>query len=60
MDQPSPYKNYISKTVPILENLKWYYKQADGQAKRKIPGCIFTEKLVFEKVLLRYLLRLSY
>jgi hypothetical protein len=53
MDQPSPYKTYISKTVPMLENLTGYYKQADGQTKRKIPGCIFSEKLVFEKVLLR-------
>jgi len=49
MDQPSPYKTYISKTVPMLENLTGYYKAADGQTKKKIPGCIFTEKLVFEK-----------
>ena len=49
MDQPSPYKNYISKTVPMLENLTGYYKAADGQTKRKILGCIFSEKLVFEK-----------
>ena len=53
MDQPSPYKTYISKTVPMLENLTGYYKAADGQTKRKILGCIFSEKLVFEKVLLR-------
>ena len=49
MDQPSPYKTYISKTVPMLENLTGYYKAADGQTKRKILGCIFSEKLVFEK-----------
>jgi site-specific DNA recombinase len=56
-DKPSPYKTYISKTVPMLENLTGYYKAADGQTKKKILGCIFSEKLVFEKVLLRYLLR---
>ena len=48
-DQPSPYKTYIIKTVPMLENLTGFYKQADGQTKRKILGCIFSEKLVFEK-----------
>jgi hypothetical protein len=52
-NQPSPYKTYISKTVPMLENLTTYYREADGQTKRKILGCIFKEKLVFEKVLLR-------
>jgi hypothetical protein len=49
MDQPSPYKTYISKTVPMLENLTWYYKAADGQTKKKILGCIFSEKLVLKK-----------
>jgi site-specific DNA recombinase len=49
MDQPSPYKTYISKTIPMLENLTGYYKQTDGQTKRKILSCIFSEKLVFEK-----------
>jgi len=49
----TPYKTYITKTVPMLENLTGYFKAADGQIKRKILGCIFSEKLVFEKVLLR-------
>jgi hypothetical protein len=49
MDQPSPYKTYISKTVPMLENLTGYYKAADGQTKRKILGCIFSEKLVYKR-----------
>jgi len=57
MDQPSPYKTYISKTVPMLENMTGYNIQADGKTKRKILGCIFSERLVLEKVLLRYRLR---
>jgi site-specific DNA recombinase len=57
LDQPSTYKTYTTKTVPMLENITCYYKVADGQTKRKILGCIFSEKLVFEKVLLRYHLR---
>lgn len=48
-DQTSPYKTYISKILPMLENLTGFYNQADGQTKRKIPGCIFSEKLVLEK-----------
>jgi site-specific DNA recombinase len=48
MDHPSPYKTYISKTIPILENLTGFYREADGQTKRKILGCIFSEKLVLE------------
>ena len=48
-DEPSPYKTYISKTLPMLENLTGFYKQADGQTKRKILSCIFSEKLVLEK-----------
>ena len=49
MDRPSTYKTYILKTVPMLENLTGFYKEVDGQTKRKILGCIFSEKLVFEK-----------
>ena len=33
----------------MLENLTGFYREADGQTKRKILGCIFSEKLVFEK-----------
>jgi hypothetical protein len=34
MDQPSPYKIYFSKTIPMLENLTGYYREADGQTKK--------------------------
>ena len=49
MDQPSPYKTYISKTVPMLENITRFCREADGQTKRKILGSIFSEKLILEK-----------
>ena len=39
----------LPKNIPMLENLTGYYKAADGQTKKKILGCIFSEKLVFEK-----------
>jgi site-specific DNA recombinase len=45
----TPYKNYITKEVPMLENLVEFYRKADGKTKKKILGCIFSEKLIFEK-----------
>lgn len=33
----------------MLENHLEYYRKSDGASKVKITGCIFSEKLVFEK-----------
>lgn len=33
----------------MLENLVEYYRKSDGSTKKKILGCIFSEKLVLEK-----------
>jgi len=33
----------------MLENLVEYYRKSDGATKKKILGCIFSEKLVFKK-----------
>jgi transcription elongation factor Elf1 len=45
----TPFKQYISKQIPILHNLLDFYKTADGITKRKIIGCIFSEKVILEK-----------
>jgi hypothetical protein len=45
----SPFKIYIQKEVPILENLLEFYRKSNGTTKKKILGCIFAEKLVLEK-----------
>ena len=45
----TPYKNYINKEVPMLENLVSFYRKSDGNTKKKILGCIFSEKVVLEK-----------
>jgi hypothetical protein len=47
--QTSPLKINIRKQVPMLENLLEYYRKSDGATKKKIPGCMFAEKLVLEK-----------
>jgi hypothetical protein len=44
--QTSPFKIYIQKELPMLENLLEYYRKSDGATKKKILGCIFAEKLV--------------
>ena len=45
----TPYKNYINKEIPMMENLLSFYRKSDGKSKKKILGCIFSEKVVLEK-----------
>ena len=40
----SPFKVYLNKTLPMIENLSVYWDKADGKTKQKILGCIFIEK----------------
>ena len=40
----SPFKVYLNKTLPMIENLSLYWDKGDGKTKQKILGCIFTEK----------------
>jgi hypothetical protein len=42
----SPFKVYIQKEVPMLENLLEYYRKSDGATKKKILNSIFAEKLI--------------
>lgn len=44
----TPFRTYLNKTVPMLENLVEYYKQVDGKTKKKILSCIFSEKFIFQ------------
>ena len=46
--QMTPFRTYINKTVPMLENIADYYRNASGVAKKKILACIFDEKIVLE------------
>ena len=45
----TPYKNYINKEIPMMENLLLFYRKSDGKTKKKILSCIFSEKVVLEK-----------
>ncbi|MCX6328939.1 MAG: recombinase family protein [Bacteroidia bacterium] len=42
----SPFRIYIQKEVPLLENLMEYYRKSDGVTKKKILNTIFAEKLI--------------
>jgi Fe-S cluster assembly scaffold protein SufB len=42
----SPFRIYIQKEIPMLENLLEYYRKADGNTKKKILNAIFAEKLI--------------
>jgi hypothetical protein len=42
--EASPFKIYIQKKVPMLENLLEYCRKSAGGTKKKLPDCIFAEK----------------
>ena len=48
--QVSPFKKYIQKEVPMMENLLEYYRKSDGATKKKILDTIFAEKLIVVNV----------
>ena len=45
----SPFREYLDKQVPMLEDMVGFYKSVDGRTKNKILGCIFSEKLYLEE-----------
>ena len=42
----SPFKVYMQKEIPMLDNLLDYYRKSDGATKKKILNTIFAEKLI--------------
>jgi ABC-type phosphate transport system auxiliary subunit len=46
--EKSPFKVYLQKEVPMLENLLEFYRKSNGTTMKKIHGCIFAEKLVLD------------
>lgn|SRR6185503_3256622 len=47
-ESTSPYREYLDKHVPMLEDVLTFYQNSNGKTKNKILGCIFSEKLHFE------------
>jgi len=48
-EETTPFKDYISNHVPMMENLLEFYQNSDGKTKKKILSCIFSEKIHFDE-----------
>src|ERR1035437_238434 len=35
--------------MPMMENLSTFYRNSNGETKKKILSCIFSEKIILEK-----------
>lgn len=44
-----PYRDFIFRQIPLLEDLLIFYKSVPGKVKRRILSCIFFQKVCFEK-----------
>ena len=42
----SPFKVYMQKGIPMLENLLEYHRKSGGATRKKIPDTIFAEELI--------------
>ncbi|WP_292901548.1 hypothetical protein [Nonlabens sp.] len=47
-EELSPYKEFLNRHVPALEDLTSLYQKVDGKTKKQILICIFSEKVHFE------------
>ena len=47
-EELSPYKEYLNRHVPALEDLASLYQKVNGKTKKQILSCIFSEKVHFE------------
>ena len=47
-EEHSPYKDYLDRHVPALEDLTSLYQKVGGKTKKQILSCIFSEKIHFE------------
>ncbi|WP_289031093.1 recombinase family protein [uncultured Algoriphagus sp.] len=41
----SPFKEYLNKTLPMIQKLPSFWRKSDGKTKKKILGCIFRDKI---------------
>ncbi|GAB2498726.1 recombinase family protein [Algoriphagus taiwanensis] len=41
----SPFKEYLTKSLPMIQQLPIFWRKCDGKTKKKILGCIFQEKV---------------
>jgi hypothetical protein len=49
VDEQNPLKKFLFEDVPTLEHIVEFYKMSNGVMKRRILGCIFSEKIYFNE-----------
>jgi hypothetical protein len=49
VDEQTPLKRFLFEDVPVLEDIVDFYQQSAGVMKRRILGCIFSEKIFFNE-----------
>ena len=47
VDEQNPLKKFLFEDVPTLEHIVEFYQKSTGVMKRRILGCIFSEKIYF-------------
>ena len=45
----TPFREYLEKYTPLLEDLVGFYEKVDGKTKKRIIGCIFDGKIHFDE-----------
>jgi len=50
VDEQNPLKKFLFEDVPTLEHIVEFYQKTTGVMKRRILGCIFSEKIHFNEV----------
>jgi hypothetical protein len=49
VDEQNPLKKFLFEDVPTLEHIVEFYQKSTGVMKRRILGCIFSEKIYFNE-----------
>jgi len=49
VDEQNPLKKFLFEDVPTLEHIVEFYQKSTGVMKRRILGCIFSDKIYFNE-----------
>jgi hypothetical protein len=49
VDEQNPLKKFLFEDLPTLEHIVEFYQKSTGVMKRRILGCIFSEKIYFNE-----------
>lgn len=49
VDEQNPLKKFLFEDVPTLEHILEFYQKSTGVMKRRILGCIFSDKIYFDE-----------